>query len=99
MNGAGSPADDDHDDGVLERAEVLEDLDGLGDRGVLLADRDVDALHALALLVQDRVDRDGGLAGLAVADDELALAAPDRGHRVDGLDARSAAARRRAGDP
>jgi hypothetical protein len=39
------------------------------------------------LLVDDRVDRDRGLAGLAVADDQLALAAADRGHRVDGLDA------------
>src|SRR5206468_2710203 len=29
----------------------------------------------------------GGLAGLAVADDELALPATDGGHRVDGLDA------------
>ena len=37
-------------------------------------------------MIDDRVDRDGGLAGLAVADDEFALAAADRGHRVDGLD-------------
>ena len=29
----------------------------------------------------------GGLAGLAVADDQLALAAADRDQRVDGLDA------------
>jgi hypothetical protein len=33
------------------------------------------------------VDRDRRLAGLAVADDELALAAADRDHRVDRLDA------------
>src|SRR5690606_23090994 len=39
------------------------------------------------LLVDDRVDRDRGLAGLAVADDELALAAADGDHRVDRLDA------------
>jgi len=38
-------------------------------------------------LVQDRVDRDRGLAGLAVADDELALAPADRCHGVDRLDA------------
>ncbi len=37
-------------------------------------------------MVDDRVDGDRGLAGLAVADDELALATPDRGHRVDRLD-------------
>ena len=33
------------------------------------------------------VDRDGGLAGLAVADDQLALAAADGDQRVDGLEA------------
>ena len=42
----------------------------------------------LSLLVDDRVDRDRGLAGLPVADDELALAAADRRHGVDRLDAR-----------
>ena len=41
----------------------------------------------LPLLVDDRVDGDGGLAGLAVADDQFALAAADRRHGVDGLDA------------
>jgi hypothetical protein len=56
-----------------------------GDRRVLLADGDVDALNAGALLVDDRVDGDGGLAGLAVADDQLTLATADRHHRVDGL--------------
>ena len=78
-----------HGAGVFERA-----LDG-GDRRALLADGDVDAAHLLVgvaglpvgLLVDDRVDRDRGLAGLAVADDQLALAAADRDHRVDGLDA------------
>ena len=58
------------------------------DRRGLLADRDVHADEVLALLVDDRVDRHRGLAGLAVADDELALAAADRHHRVDGLQAR-----------
>ena len=38
-------------------------------------------------LVDDRVDRDGRLAGAAVADDQLALAAADVRHRVDRLDA------------
>ena len=62
-------------------------LDHRGHRRLLLADGHVDAEHVLALLVDDGVDGDGGLAGLAVADDELALAAADRDHRVDGLDA------------
>ena len=41
----------------------------------------------VGLLVDDRVDRDGRLAGLAVADDQLTLAAADRDHGVDRLDA------------
>src|SRR3546814_12684808 len=61
----------------------------VGDRAGLLADRDVDALHARRLLVDDRVDRQRGLAGLTIADDQLALTAADRHHRVDGLVARS----------
>jgi hypothetical protein len=58
-----------------------------GDGRLLLADGHVEAVNALALLIDDRVDRDGGLAGAAVADDQLALAAADRDHRVDGLQA------------
>ena len=52
-----------------------------------LADRDVDRDDARVLVVDDRVDRDRRLAGLAVADDQLALAAADRDHRVDRLQA------------
>ena len=40
-----------------------------------------------SLLIDDGVQDDGGLAGLAVADDQFALAAADGNHRVDGLDA------------
>src|SRR4029077_2218703 len=40
------------------------------------------------LLRDDRVERDRGLAGLAVADNQLALAAADRRHRVDRGDPR-----------
>ena len=74
------------DRGVLERAALRQDLGERGDRRVLLADRDVDAVDVAALLVDDRVDRDGGLAGAAVADDQLALAFADRDQRVDGAD-------------
>src|SRR5450759_3267076 len=79
-------AGDDHDR-VGHRPVPLQDRHRGGDRGELLADRDVDADQALALLVDDRVDGEGGLAGLAVTDDQLALAAADRDQRVDGLDA------------
>ena len=84
------------DDRVFHRAGVGERLDDLRDGRALLADGDVDAIELGALvgagvdglLVDDRVDGDGGLAGLAVADDQLALAAADRDQRVDGLQAR-----------
>ena len=84
------------DDGrVLHRAGLFEGVDDLADRGALLADGDVDALDLLGrvaalpvvALVDDRVERDGGLAGLPVTDDQLALTATDRGHGVDRLDA------------
>src|SRR4029079_3023198 len=55
----------------------------VGDRRLLLSDRDVDAFDATGLLVDDRVDRQRGLAGLSLADDHLALAAAERNHRVD----------------
>ena len=57
------------------------------DRRHALADRDVDRDDVRVLVVDDRVDRDRRLAGLAVADDQLALAAADRDHRVDRLQA------------
>ncbi len=41
----------------------------------------------VALLVQDGVQRQRGLAGLAVADDQLTLAAADGDHGIDRLDA------------
>ena len=56
-----------------------------GHGGGALADRAIDAQNILAALVQDGVDRDRGLAGLPVAQDQFALAAPDRNQRVDDL--------------
>src|SRR6185312_6587213 len=61
----------------------------------LLPDGDVDAVELLALLarlvdvllVDEGVERHGGLAGLAVADDQLALAAADRDEGIEGLEA------------
>src|SRR4029450_441166 len=84
------------DDRVLQRALLFQHLDELRDGGALLADRDIDAVQLdllvagriERLLVQDGVERDRSLAGLAVADDQLALAAADRDQRVDGLQAR-----------
>src|SRR5690606_6237813 len=74
-----------NDDGVFHRAVFFELAHDVRDRGGFLADRDVDALNARALLVDDGVDGERGLAGLAVTNDELALAAADRHHGVDRL--------------
>ena len=83
------------DDRVFERAVFLQHLDELRNRRALLPDRHIDAvqldllvgLRIERLLVQDGVEHDRGLAGLAVADDQLALAAADRDQRVDRLQA------------
>ena len=77
----------DHDR-VVHGAALGETLHNTGHGRGLLADRDVDADHIAALLVDDRIDRDSRLAGTAVADDQLALASSDRDHAVDSLDAR-----------
>src|SRR5215212_2217826 len=71
----------DHD-GVIHRAEILKRLDHLGHRRSLLADRYVNADYVFALLVDDRVDCNRSLAGLTIADDQLALATTDRHHRI-----------------
>ena len=66
---------------------VFQRLHHLGDGGALLADGDIDTNHVAALLVDDGVEGDRRLAGLAVADDQLALSAADRDHGVHRLDA------------
>ena len=53
------------------------------DGRIALPDGAVDADDVLALLIENAVDGDGGLAGLPVAEDQLALAASHRNERVD----------------
>ena len=82
-----------HHDGVGQGAALLELVDEGSHGRCLLADGDIDAIYRLAglvarTLVDDGVHRDGGLADLAVTDDELTLATADGDHRVDGLEAR-----------
>src|SRR5271166_6634427 len=82
-----------HHDRVIEGTVVLQRLDDLGDRRALLADGDIDAIELARfvgagvdlLLIEDGVDDQCRLAGLTVADDQFALAAPNRHERVDGL--------------
>ena len=75
------------DDGVIHGAFFAQVGDDLGDGGRTLADGAIDAQHILVALVQNGVDRDGGLAGLPVAEDQFALAAADRNERIDDDDA------------
>src|SRR5262249_22451218 len=84
-----------NNDRIVERAVLLQHLGELHDGRALLADRYVDTIKldllvaggVERLLVENRVERDRGLAGLAIADDELALAAADGNERVNGLEA------------
>src|SRR5574337_529834 len=70
-----------HSPGLFQR------LDHLGDGGPLLTDRHIDTEDVFTLLVDNGVDGDCRLAGLPVADDQLALSPSDRNHGIDGLDA------------
>ena len=67
---------------------LFEPLHDRRDGGILLTDRHVHARDALPLLIDDRIDRDCRLARAPIADDQLALAAADGNHRIDGFDAR-----------
>ena len=72
---------------VLHRARALKPINHRGNRRLLLADGDIEALNVFALLVEDGVDGNSRFASTAVTNDELALAATNRNHRVDGFDA------------
>src|SRR5262245_14051118 len=75
-------------DGVIHRAVLFESFHDLRNGRTLLTDCNVAANDVLPFLVDDRVDRNGSLAGLSVADDQLTLAASDRNHRINGFDSR-----------
>ena len=77
-----------HDnDGVIHRALFPQGRHGLGNGGRALADGTIDAQYVLAALVEDGVDRNGGLARLAVAENQLALAAPNGNERINDFEA------------
>ena len=58
------------------------------DGGTLLTNGVVNTDQVVALIVDDGVERNRGLAGLAVANDQLALPSPDGNHAVNGLQSR-----------
>ena len=70
---------------VLHGAVLAELLDDLRNGRGLLANRDVDADHAGVLLIDDRVDRNSGLACLTVTNDQFALATTNRHEGVKRL--------------
>ena len=75
------------EDAAFRRAVLAHRIDHPCHRRGLLPDRDIDADQVARFLIDDRVDRDRGLAGRAIADDQLALAAAECEQRIDDQDA------------
>ena len=71
--------------GVIQGPVILQGLDNAGDGRILLADSRIDTNNIFSLLVNNRIQRNGGFAGLPVADNQFPLAAADRNHRIDCL--------------
>src|SRR5690349_9604865 len=69
-----------NDDRIVHCPELFELLTDLSNGRCLLPDRYINADDVLTFLVDDRVDSNGRLTCLAVADDQFTLAAPDRNH-------------------
>merc|ERR1712000_153967 len=74
-------------DGVIHGTVLFQLAHNGGNGRLLLTDGNVDTLDAGVFLVNDRVDGDSGLTDLTVTDDQLTLAATDRHHGVDCLQA------------
>ena len=55
----------------------------IGNTRNFLSDRDVNALDIRSFLIDDGIECDRSLAGLPVTDDQLALPAADRNHRIN----------------
>ncbi len=53
-----------------------------------LADGAVDAHDVLVALIENRIECDGSLARLPVAQDQFPLTTANRNHRIDDLDSR-----------
>src|SRR5215831_16769200 len=74
-----------NNDGVVHRSGIGKYLDHLCDRRALLPNCVVNTDEVIALVVDDCVDRNRGLACLTVTDNELALSAANRNHAIDGF--------------
>ena len=87
MQGSGIGSAGVHHDGVAHGVVLFQDAHHLGHLALLLPDGHVNANQVAAPLVDDRVQRNGRLAGGAVADNQLPLAPANGNHGVNGLDA------------
>ena len=76
-----------HHGGIIHRPELFKCLYNRGDCRGLLADGHIDTLYILPLLVNNRVNSNGRLPRLAVADNQLTLPPSNRDHGVNGLNA------------
>src|ERR1035438_4027295 len=77
----------DNDNGVVHRTLLVEVSHYFSHGCRALANRTIDAHHILSALVEDGVYGDGSLAGLAIAENQFALATTDRDQCVDGFQA------------
>ena len=76
------PLGHDHDR-VIHRALLAQTSHSFGDRRRALTNGAINTDDIAAALIKNGVDRDRGLARSAVAQNQLALPAPDRNERVD----------------
>src|SRR5690606_31195043 len=57
-----------------------------GNFTLTLADGDIDTIHILTFLVDNCINRNRGLACLAVTNNQLTLTTTNRDHRINGYD-------------
>src|SRR5438067_536484 len=74
-------------DRVIHRAGIGQRFNYLRDGRTLLPDAAINADQVTTALVDYGVENDGGLASLAITDDQLALAAANRNHGINCLQA------------
>jgi len=86
LHGRGFGGRGGNNDGVVHCAVLAQLVDDGVDRRGLLSDGHIDTFNTGALLIDDGVDGHRRLAGLAVADDQLALTAADWHHGIDRLE-------------
>ena len=75
----------DHHDCELQRALLAQNGHRFRDGRRTLADRAIHTHDVLSTLIENRVDCNRSFSGLAVAQDQLALTAPDRNQCIDHL--------------